>query len=203
MSDRNILDIEADKLRRALKLVVNHDRAADQVAGELAAGDLFLGGGLVIDHLDEARELGLRAADAGQEVARDEVLHVAPNTLQNYVNIYQPAQGAAMITFEIDGQEFYAMDGGPHFKFEEGMSLMVDCASQAEVDKLYDTLSEGGEKQPCGWVKDKFGVSWQIVPTVLGQLMSDPDREKAQRVTEAMLQMHKIDIAALERAYAG
>ena len=95
------------------------------------------------------------------------------------------------------------MDGGPHFKFEEGMSLMVDCASQAEVDKLYDTLAEGGEKQPCGWVKDKFGVSWQIVPTVLGQLMSDPDREKARRVTEAMLQMHKIDIAALQRAYAG
>ena len=83
------------------------------------------------------------------------------------------------------------------------MSLMVDCKSQAEVDKLYDTLSEGGEKQPCGWVKDKFGVSWQIVPTVLGQLMSDPDREKARRVTEAMLQMYKIDIAALQRAYAG
>lgn len=115
----------------------------------------------------------------------------------------EPAQGAAMITFEIDGQEFYAMDGGPHFKFEQGMSLMVDCESQAEVDKLYDTLAEGGEAQPCGWVKDKFGVSWQIVPTVLGQLMGDPDRQKAQRVTEAMLQMHKIDIAALQRAYAG
>ena len=115
----------------------------------------------------------------------------------------EPAQGAAMITFELDGQTFYAMVGGPHFKFEEGMSLMVDCASQAEVDRLYDTLAEGGEKQPCGWVKDKFGVSWQIVPTVLGQLMSDPDREKAQRVTEAMLQMYKIDIATLQRAYAG
>ena len=114
----------------------------------------------------------------------------------------EPAAGAAMLTFEIDGQEFYAMDGGPHFKFEEGMSLMVDCESQAEVDKLYDTLSAGGEKQPCGWVKDKFGVSWQIVPTVLTQLMSDPDPVKARRVTEAMLQMHKIDIAALQRAYA-
>lgn len=114
-----------------------------------------------------------------------------------------PGQGAAMLTFEIDGQTFNAMDGGPHFKFEQGMSLMVDCESQEEVDKLYDTLAEGGEKQPCGWVKDKFGVSWQIVPTVLGQLMGDPDREKARRVTEAMLQMQKIDIAALQRAYAG
>ena len=115
----------------------------------------------------------------------------------------EPAQGAAMITFEIDGQEFGAMDGGPYFSFAQGMSLMVDCASQEEVDKLYDTLAEGGEKQPCGWVKDKFGVSWQIVPTVLTQLMSDPDREKARRVTEAMLKMHKIDIAELQRAYAG
>ena len=115
----------------------------------------------------------------------------------------EPAQGAAMITFEIDGQTFYAMDGGPHFKFEQGMSLMVDCESQEEVDKLYDTLAKGGEAQPCGWVKDKFGVSWQIVPTVLTELMTDPDQEKARRVTEAMLQMYKIDIAALRRAYAG
>ena len=115
----------------------------------------------------------------------------------------EPAQGAAMITFEIDGQTFYAMDGGPHFKFEQGMSLMVDCESQEEVDKLYDTLAEGGEAQPCGWVKDKFGVSWQIVPTVLTELMTDPDQEKGRRVTEAMLQMYKIDIAALRRAYAG
>lgn len=115
----------------------------------------------------------------------------------------EPAQGAAMLTFEIDGQEFRAMDGGPYFSFAQGMSLMVDCKSQEEVDKLYDTLAEGGEKQPCGWVKDKYGVSWQIVPTVLGELMGDPDREKAQRVTEAMLKMHKLDIAELQRAYAG
>lgn len=114
-----------------------------------------------------------------------------------------PAQGAAMLTFEIDGQEFSAMDGGPYFKFEQGISLMVDCKSQAEVDRLYDTLAEGGEKQPCGWVLDKFGVSWQIVPSELGRLMADPDREKAQRVTEAMLQMYKIDIATLQRAYDG
>lgn len=115
----------------------------------------------------------------------------------------EPAQGAAMITFEIDGQQFYAMDGGSYFSFAQGMSLMVDCESQEEVDRLYDSLAEGGERQPCGWVKDRYGVSWQIVPRILGQLMMDSDREKARRVTEAMLKMHKIDIAELQRAYAG
>jgi predicted 3-demethylubiquinone-9 3-methyltransferase (glyoxalase superfamily) len=142
---------------------------------------------------------------AGAEEAVNLYVSLFKNARITSVNHFdaEPAQGAAMLTFEIDGQEFYAMDGGPHFKFEQGMSLMVDCESQAEVDRLYDSLSEGGEKQPCGWVKDKFGVSWQIVPTVLTQLMSDPDPVKARRVTEAMLQMHKIDIAALQRAYAG
>ena len=115
----------------------------------------------------------------------------------------EPAQGAAMLTFEIGGQQFMAMDGGPHFHFAEGMSLFVNCETQEEVDRLYDTLAEGGERQPCGWVLDRFGVSWQIVPTALGRLMGDPDPEKARRVTEAMLQMHKIDIAALQAAYDG
>ena len=115
----------------------------------------------------------------------------------------EPAQGAAMITFEIDGQEFYAMDGGPHFKFEEGMSLMVDCKSQAEVDKLYDTLSEGGEKQPCGWVKDKFGVSWQIVPEAMMAMMRGENPERARRAMEAMMRMVKLDIAELKRAWEG
>ena len=104
-------------------------------------------------------------------------------------------------SFELDGQEFMAMDAGPHFQFANGMSLMVDCKTQEEVDRLYDGLAEGGEKQPCGWVKDRFGVSWQIVPSVLGQLMGAPDRAKAQRVMEAMMTMHKMDIATLQRAY--
>jgi predicted 3-demethylubiquinone-9 3-methyltransferase (glyoxalase superfamily) len=104
-------------------------------------------------------------------------------------------------SFELDAQQFMAMDAGPHFRFAEGISLFVDCKTQEEVDRLYDGLSEGGEKQPCGWVKDKFGVSWQIVPSMLGQLMGDPDRAKAQRVMEAMMTMHKMDIATLQRAY--
>jgi predicted 3-demethylubiquinone-9 3-methyltransferase (glyoxalase superfamily) len=103
--------------------------------------------------------------------------------------------------FEIDGQEFYAFNGGPHFKFSEGLSLFVNCETQAEVDTLWEKLSEGGEKSQCGWLKDKFGVSWQIIPSVLGELLSDPDPEKSGRVMQAMLKMTKIDIAALKQAY--
>ncbi len=105
-------------------------------------------------------------------------------------------------TFVLDGQEFFALNGGPSFSFAEGISLYVNCETQAEVDELWDKLSEGGEKGPCGWLKDKFGVSWQIVPTVLGQLLGDPDPQKSRNVMQAMLKMKKIDIAALQRAYA-
>lgn len=106
-------------------------------------------------------------------------------------------------TFELEGQRFSAFDGGPHFTFAEGMSQWVSCETQDEIDYYYEKLSEGGEQQPCGWLKDKFGVSWQIVPPILGQLLSDPDREKAGRVMNAMLKMKKIDIQALKDAAAG
>lgn len=106
-------------------------------------------------------------------------------------------------TFQLDGQEFMAFNGGPHFSFAEGMSLFVDCKTQEEVDELWEKLSEGGEKQPCGWLKDRFGVSWQIIPTVLGEMLNDPDADKSKRATEAMLQMSKIDIATLKKAYEG
>jgi predicted 3-demethylubiquinone-9 3-methyltransferase (glyoxalase superfamily) len=96
-----------------------------------------------------------------------------------------------------------AYNGGPHFNFAEGMSLFVRCETQEEVDELWEKLSEGGEKQQCGWVKDKFGVSWQVIPNALMELMNDPDPEKSQRVVQAMLQMSKIDIAGLQRAHAG
>jgi predicted 3-demethylubiquinone-9 3-methyltransferase (glyoxalase superfamily) len=98
-------------------------------------------------------------------------------------------------SFELDGQQFTALNGGPRFKFTEAISFVVDCQDQAEVDDLWDRLSEGGEKGPCGWLKDKFGLSWQIVPSVLIELISDPDRQKSRRVMEAMLQMSKIDVA--------
>ncbi len=93
------------------------------------------------------------------------------------------------LTFEIEGQEFHAMNGGPQFTFAQGISLFVSCETQDEIDRLYEKLSEGEEKQPCGWRKDKFGVSWQIVPPVLGELLQDKDPEKSKRVMQAMLQM--------------
>ncbi len=105
--------------------------------------------------------------------------------------------------FELDGQNFVALNGGPSFTFSQGISLLVNCESQAEVDEYWEKLSEGGEEGPCGWLTDRFGVSWQIVPTVLPKLLGDPDPEKAGRVMLAMLQMKKMDIAALERASRG
>ena len=113
-------------------------------------------------------------------------------------------EGTVMtVLFELDGQPFIALNGGPDFKPNEAISFSVDCESQEEVDSYWSKLSEGGEQGPCGWLKDRYGVSWQIVPKVLTQLISDPDQEKAQRVMAAMLKMGKIEIAELERAAAG
>ena len=110
-------------------------------------------------------------------------------------------KGAVMtVRFQLEGQEFIALNGGPHFKFTEAISLLVDCKTQQEVDALWSKLSAGGEQSQCGWLKDKFGLSWQIIPSALFRLMGDPDPEKAKRVMQAMLQMKKIDIAGLERA---
>ena len=103
-------------------------------------------------------------------------------------------------TFELDGQEFMALNGGPSFVFAQGISLFVECETQEEVDRLWDALSEGGQEHPCGWVTDKFGVSWQIVPRILGELLDDEDPAKANRVMAAMLQMGKIEIDGLVRA---
>lgn len=109
----------------------------------------------------------------------------------------------AVVNFELDGRDFTAFNGGPFFKFNEAISLNVDCADQAEVDRLWEQLSAGGEVQQCGWLKDRFGLSWQVVPSRLVELMQDPDPVKAGRVTHAMLQMIKIDIEELEKAYRG
>jgi predicted 3-demethylubiquinone-9 3-methyltransferase (glyoxalase superfamily) len=104
-------------------------------------------------------------------------------------------------TFQLEGQEFTALNGGPEFKFTPAISLCVSCATQEEVDYYWEKLSEGGEKGQCGWLTDKFGVSWQVVPTILGQMLSDPDAEKSRRVTKALLQMTKLDIGRLKQAY--
>jgi len=111
-------------------------------------------------------------------------------------------KGTAMIaTFQINGQDFMALNGGPEFKFTEAISFFVDCKTQEEVDYLWEKLSDGGEKGQCGWLKDKYGVSWQIVPSALGELLNDKDPEKSKRVMEAMLKMTKIDTNILKQAY--
>jgi predicted 3-demethylubiquinone-9 3-methyltransferase (glyoxalase superfamily) len=113
------------------------------------------------------------------------------------------AAGTVMtVSFELDGQKFVALNGGPDFSFNEAISFQVSCETQAEVDAYWSKLSEGGEEGPCGWLKDKFGLSWQIIPTALPRVLGDRDREKSQRVMQAMLSMKKIEVDALERAAA-
>src|SRR5437764_10305231 len=116
-----------------------------------------------------------------------------------------PGQAGTVMTatFILDGQPFMALNGGPHFKFTEAISFFVNCETQEEVDELWEKLTDGGEEGQCGWLKDKYGVSWQINPTILGVMLRDKDRKRAGRVMEAMLRMKKIEIRALKKAYEG
>jgi predicted 3-demethylubiquinone-9 3-methyltransferase (glyoxalase superfamily) len=106
-------------------------------------------------------------------------------------------------TFQLEGQDFFALNGGPQFVFTPAISFFVNCETQQEVDELWEKLSEGGRKDRCGWLKDRYGLSWQIIPSVLGKMLQDPDAEKAKRVMQAMLQMDKIDIQRLKQAHEG
>jgi predicted 3-demethylubiquinone-9 3-methyltransferase (glyoxalase superfamily) len=115
----------------------------------------------------------------------------------------RPAGLAMTVTFRLQGEEFIALNGGPEFTFNEAISLLVNCETQDEVDRYWEKLSEGGEQGVCGWLKDRYGVSWQVVPTILERMVQDEDTERAQRVMRAMLQMKKIEIAGLEAAYRG
>jgi len=117
----------------------------------------------------------------------------------------RPKGSVLTVSFELDGQEFTALNGGPIFKFNEAVSLMVNCENQDELDHYWNKLSEGGDlkAQQCGWLKDKFGLSWQIVPAAIAKMMSDPDPAKTNRVMQALLQMKKLDIRALQQAYDG
>ena len=114
-----------------------------------------------------------------------------------------PAGAVMVVNFQIEGQDFIALNGGPLFKFTEAISFVINCQTQEEVDHYWNRLTAGGgQESQCGWLKDKYGLSWQVTPTILGELLSDKDQKKAQRVMQAMLQMKKIDIAALKRAAA-
>ena len=114
-----------------------------------------------------------------------------------------PTSGMVSATFRIGNQEFVGFNGGPHFKFSPAISFFVECETQGEIDYLWERLSQGGIEQQCGWLDDKFGLTWQITPRILGEYLSDPDPVKASRVTQAMLQMMKLDIAVLQAAYEG
>jgi predicted 3-demethylubiquinone-9 3-methyltransferase (glyoxalase superfamily) len=124
-----------------------------------------------------------RYGDAGAEVSR------------------RPKGTVMTVTFELEGEEFIALNGGPHFTFSPAISFVVNCETQEEVDNLWEKLSEGGEKEQCGWLKDKYGLSWQIVPAVLGEMMQGKDSMKSGKVMKALLQMDKIDIETLKQAY--
>jgi predicted 3-demethylubiquinone-9 3-methyltransferase (glyoxalase superfamily) len=114
-----------------------------------------------------------------------------------------PKGSVMTVLFELDGQPFIALNGGPHFKFNESVSFSFECNTQQEVDEYWNKLTAGGQESQCGWLKDKYGLSWQVNPKVLGQMLSDADPQKSKRAMEAMLQMKKIDIATLQRAYEG
>jgi predicted 3-demethylubiquinone-9 3-methyltransferase (glyoxalase superfamily) len=146
--------------------------------------------------------------DGQAEEAMDFYIAVFKNSKVVNVTRYGEAgpgkQGTVMVgTFQIEGQDFYALNGGPQYAFTPAISFLIHCETQPEVDELWQKLSEGGKSQGCGWMKDKYGVSWQIVPTALLRLMKDKDEEKSGRVMKAMLQMDKLDIEGLEQAYNG
>ena len=130
--------------------------------------------------------------------------HSKIHKIVRYGDVGPGQKGSVMtVSFQIEGQDFLALNGGPQFKFSEAISFQVHCDSQKEVDYFWDKLTDGGEEGPCGWLKDKFGLSWQVVPTTLIEMVTDEDPIKVQRVTKAFLQMKKFDISALRRAFEG
>ena len=146
--------------------------------------------------------------DGNAEEAANFYISIFKNSKMGKISRYGEAgpgpKGSAMsVTFQIEGQEFFALNGGPQFKFTPAISFFVDCKTQEEVDDLWEKLSAGGRTDRCGWLQDKFGVSWQIIPTVLGQLLGDKDPQRAKRAMQAMLQMTKIDINKLQEAASG
>ncbi|HEX2134636.1 MAG TPA: VOC family protein [Microvirga sp.] len=149
------------------------------------------------DRAEEAARFYVSAfRECGQDAALGEVLRYGESG-------HRPKGSVLSVAFTLAGQDFIALNGGPHFTFSPAISLFVKCSDQDEVDWFWTRLSEGGTTERCGWLKDRFGVSWQIVPTVLGEMLRDPDSARSERVMTAVLQMTKLDIAALQQAYAG
>lgn len=146
--------------------------------------------------------------DGQADEAANFYVSVFPNSRITKVSRYGeagpgPEGGVMVVAFELDGQPFLALNGGPQFQFTEAVSFSVDCNTQQEVDEYWEKLSAGGEPGPCGWLKDRYGLSWQVNPRILGEMLSDPGTEKSTRVMEAMLKMKKIEIEDLKRAYEG
>jgi predicted 3-demethylubiquinone-9 3-methyltransferase (glyoxalase superfamily) len=143
--------------------------------------------------------------DRQGEDAANFYVSLFPNSQVTNVTRYgpgmpQPEGSVLTVEFELDGTSYVALNGGPEFTFSEAISFQIDCADQAEVDRYWDAFADGGEPGPCGWIKDRFGLSWQVIPRALPELMSDPDPGRAQRATAAMMQMGKIDVAELHAA---
>ena len=147
--------------------------------------------------------------DTEAEDAAKFYVSIFPNSKINHVSRYSEAgpgrnESVMVVQFELDGKPFLALNGGPHFRFTEAVSFTIDCKNQQEVDHYWEKLSaDGGQESMCGGLKDKYGLSWQVTPTILGELMSDPDKTRAKRTMDAMLQMKKMDIATLQRAHDG
>jgi predicted 3-demethylubiquinone-9 3-methyltransferase (glyoxalase superfamily) len=146
--------------------------------------------------------------DSNAQEAADYYVSIFPNSEITEVSRYgeagpRAAGSVMVVSFRLDGQEFLALNGGPEFTFNEAVSFSIACANQDEVDYYWEKLTDEGEPGPCGWLKDKFGLSWQVVPTVLIEMLKGPDAKKSQRVTKAFLQMKKFDIEALKKAYNG
>ena len=140
---------------------------------------------------------------AAEEAARFYCSLFAGGRILEVTHLGDDASPVLTVTFELDGQRLIALNGGPQFRFTEAFSLLVSCDSQAEVDRLWSALTDGGHAQPCGWLKDRFGLSWQIIPRILMDLLRDPDPARAHRVLQVMMSQQKIDIAALEAAHRG
>lgn len=173
------------------------------------------------------REVAQRASARGEDASEGQIESIttcltfndqAEEAIRFYVSVFRNSEVVSLVhsewdgpvpkgkvlhaTFRLEGLEFTALDGGPYFSFAQGMSIAVTCTTQEEIDRLWEALSEGGKKGPCGWLVDRFGVSWQIVPVALGEMMAEPAEGNVERVMEELFKMHKIDIETLRRAYA-